>query len=114
MPDEHRLYLVIKNLYAENPVEAIYRVYLDLPEGAAPSDPLNSHYVGSINFFDSAGHEQHAMHAAKPYSFDITEVAANLQALNLLKPDPAVTFVPSGEPSDDAKAVVGDISVVEQ
>jgi tyrosinase len=114
LPESRRLYLVIKNLYAENPVQAIYRVYLDLPEGAAVSDPLNSHYVGSINFFDSAGHEQHGMHAAKPYSFDITEVAANLAAMNLLKADHTVTLVPSGEPSDDAKAVVGDISIIEQ
>jgi tyrosinase len=114
LPETHRLYLLIKNLYAENPVQAIYRVYLDLPEGAPLGDPLNSHYVGSINFFDSAGHEQHAMHAAKPYSFDITEVAANLAAMNLLKTEHTVTIVPSGEPSDDAKAVVGDISIVEQ
>ena len=114
LPNERRLYLVIKNLYAEAPVQAIYRVYLDLPEGAAPSDPLNSHYVGSFNYFDSAGHERHAMHAAKPYSFDITDVAANLGAMNLLKTEPTVTIVPSGEPSDDAKAVVGDISIVEQ
>ena len=114
LPDTHRLYLLIKNLYAENPVQALYRVYLDLPEGAALSDPLNSHYVGSINFFDSAGHEQHATHAAKPYSFDITDVAANLQAMNLLKTDHTVTFLPSGEPSDDDKAVVGDIAIVEQ
>jgi tyrosinase len=113
LTDNRRLYLVLKNLSAETTPEAIYRVYLDLPEGV-PDDPLNSHYAGAFNFFDAAGHDEHAAHASKPYSFDITIVIANLQARGVLKPEHSVTIVPSGQPSADAKAVVGEISIVEQ
>src|SRR6266545_2133790 len=113
LSENRRLYLILRNLSAATTPEAIYRVYLDLPEGV-PDDPLNSHYAGSFNFFDAAGHEEHAAHASKPYSYDITTVVANLQARGVLKPEHTVTIVPSGQPSAEAKPVVGEISIVEQ
>jgi tyrosinase len=113
LSDRRRIYLVLKNLSAAATPETLYRVYLDLPEGV-PDDPLNSHFVGTFNFFDAAGHEEHAAHSSKPYSFDITTVVANLQARGMLKPEPTVTIVPVGQPSADAKPVVGQISIVEQ
>jgi tyrosinase len=114
LPGNRRIYLVIKDLSASVQPEAIYRVYFDLPEGR-PEDPLNSHYVGSFTFFDTVPHgEDHATHGSKPYSFDITEIVANLQAQNLLKEENTVTIVPFGQPAADAKTVVGTISLVEQ
>jgi tyrosinase len=115
LPENRRLYLVISNIKAEAPPETLYRVYLDLPEGTPPSDPINSHYVGSFNFFDAIPHgEDHSQHSSKPVSFDVTNVVANLDAGGLLKADHTVTIVPSGEPAAEAKPVVGDISFVEQ
>jgi hypothetical protein len=99
---------------AAAPPEAIYRLYLDLPAGA-PDDPINSHYVGLLHFFDAVPHGgDHSSHAAKPFVFDITDVAANLQARDQLKSEHTVTIVPSGQPSTDARPVIGDISIVEQ
>jgi tyrosinase len=115
LPENRRLYLVISNIKADAPPETVYRVYLDLPEGTAPSDPINSNYVGSFNFFDAIPHgEDHSQHSSKPVSFDITNVVSNLEAGGLLKADHTVTIVPSSEPAADAKPVVGDISFVEQ
>jgi tyrosinase len=115
LPENRRLYLVINNIKAEAPPETLYRVYLDLPEGTPPSDPINSNYVGSFNFFDAVPHgDDHSAHGSKPVSFDVTNVVANLDARGLLKADHTVTIVPSNDPAADAKPVVGDISFVEQ
>lgn len=116
LPEQRRLYLVLSNLRAAAPPETLFRVYLDLPEGT-PDDPINSHYVGSFNFFEAVPHgEDHAAHAAgsNPRSFDITMVASNLKARGALKPEHTVTIVPAGQPAENAKAVVGDIAFIEQ
>jgi hypothetical protein len=55
LPENRRLYLIAKDLMAAAPPEAIYRLYLDLPAGA-PDDPINSHYVGLLHFFDAVPH----------------------------------------------------------
>jgi tyrosinase len=115
LPENRRLYLVINNIKAEAQPGTLYAVYLDLPEGAPPSDPVNSNYVGSFNFFDAVPHgDEHADHVSKPISFDITNVASNLGARGLLKADHTVTIVPYNAPTAEAKPVVGDISFVEQ
>jgi tyrosinase len=114
LPDDHRLYLVIGNVKADAQPETLFRVYLDLPDGP-PSDPINSNYVGSFNFFDAVPHgDDHAGHAAKPVTFDVTTVAANLSSLGLLKKEHTVTIVAANEPTGNSKPVVGDISFVEQ
>jgi tyrosinase len=114
LPEQRRIYLIISNLMACAPPEALCRVYLDLPEGR-PADPLNRHYVGTFNFFDAVPHgEDHSTHASKPYTFDITEVAANLREQNLLQAQHTVTIVPFGQPAADAQTMVGDITIVEQ
>jgi len=115
LPENHRLYLVINDFKADVQPETLFRVYLDLP-GDAPSDPLNSHYVGSFNFFAAVPHGDDHDHAdtARSISFDITDIAADLGAKNLLKAEHAVTIVPASAPVADAKPVVGNISFVEQ
>ena len=112
LPQNRRIFVVLKDLSAAATPEALYRVYLDLPEGT-PDDPINSHYLGSFTFFDASHGGDHGG-ASKPYSFDATTVIANLQERAVLKPEHTITIVPSGQPSDDAKPVVGDISIVEQ
>jgi hypothetical protein len=112
LPENRRIYLILDKLSAAVTPEAIYNVYVDLPEGT-PDDPINSHYVGTINFFDAAAHGDHP-NASKPYSFDITAALANLQARGALRPEHTVTIVPSGKPSEEARAVVGEISIAEQ
>jgi tyrosinase len=115
LPEDRRLYLVLNNIKSDIQPETLYRVYLDLPEGASSDDPVNSSYVGSFNFFDAVPHgDQHADHASKPISFDITNVASNLEARGRMKDGHTVTIVPAGKPVADAKPVVGDISFVEQ
>jgi tyrosinase len=116
LPEDHKLYLVLSDIKADDQPEALYRVYLDLPGDGAPSDPVNSHYVGTFNFFAAVPHgDDHAGHnMSRSTSFDITDVAAALDARGLLKGQPVVTIVPSNEPAANAKPVVGDISFVEQ
>jgi tyrosinase len=115
LPDNHRLYLVLSDFKANVQPETLYRVYLDLPDGS-PSDPLNSNYVGSFNFFAAVAHGEDHDHAdmARTFSFDITDIAANLDAGGKLKAEHAVTIVPARAPAADAKPVVGSISFVEQ
>lgn len=115
LPENHRLYLVINDFKADAQPETLYRVYLDLPDNP-PSDPLNSHYVGSFNFFAAVPHgdDHDHMEMARSISFDITDIAADLSARGLLKTEHAVSIVPGRAPAADAKPVVGGISFVEQ
>ena len=96
LPDNHRLYLVLNDFKANAQPETLYRVYLDLPD-SAPSDPLNSNYVGSFNFFAAVAHGDDHDHAdtARTISFDITDIAADLDARGQLKAEHAVTIVPA-------------------
>ena len=115
LPENHRLYLVINDFKADIQPETLFRVYLDLPDNP-PSDPVNSHYVGSFNFFAAVPHGDEHDHAdtARTLSFDITDIAADLNAKSLLKAEHAVTIVPAKAPVAEAKPVVGGISFVEQ
>jgi len=115
LSENQRLYLVIGDYKADVQPGTLYRVYLDLPD-TAPSDPLNSHYVGSFNYFAATPHGEGHDHAdiARSVSFDITDVAADLSARNLLKAQHAVTIVPATSPLSDAKPVVGNVSFVKQ
>jgi tyrosinase len=115
LPDDHRLYLVITDFKADAQPETLFRVYLDLPDNP-PSDPLNSSYVGAFNFFAAVPHGDDHAHAevARSISFDITDVAADLDAKGQLKAEHVVTIIPAKAPFADAKAVIGNISFVEQ
>jgi tyrosinase len=117
LPENHRVYLVINDFKAEAQPGTLYRVYLDLP-GGPPSDPVNSHYVGSFNFFAAVPHGDDHAHAhgdiARSLSFDITDIAADLNAQGLLQAEHSVTIGPVSAPAAEAKPVVGSISFVEQ
>src|SRR5262249_53721011 len=115
LPDEKQLYLMIKNYRADLQPGVIYNVYLDLPPAGAPNAG-EGHYVGSINFFGVVPHDGHESHTASAavMTFDITELARRLKSEGLLTDTPTVTIVPSGEPVEDSKPVIGEISIVEQ
>ena len=114
-----RMYLVMKNLRADVQPGVLYHLYLDLPANASEKDK-KAHYVGAINFFnalDHGGKENDTQTKKGPErfkSFDITKLAKELRANDLLKEKPIVTIVPVGEPAEGAKPVVGEITVVEQ
>jgi tyrosinase len=115
LPSEKQLYLMIKNYRADLQPGVIYNVYLDLPPAGAPNGG-EGHYVGSINFFGVVPHDGHESHAASAavMTFDITELAKRLKSEGQLTSTPTVTIVPSGEPTEDSKPVIGEISIVEQ
>ncbi len=115
---EKKLYLVLRGLRAEAQPGVLYHVYLDLPE-ATPLEKGKPHYVGAINFFDATAHGDHegaveAKGTPKFFGLNVTSIAKSLQERGLLTEKPALTIAPSGTPAEDAKPVIGEISLVAQ
>jgi hypothetical protein len=115
---EKKLYLVLRGLRAEAQPGVLYHVYLDLPEGT-PLEKGHPHYAGAINFFDATAHGDHegaveAKGMPKFYGLDVTSITKSLQQSGLLTEKPALTIAPSGTPAEDAKPVIGEISLVAQ
>ncbi len=110
-----RIYLIVRQLKAEAAPGVLYNVYFDLPEGS-PAAGRNPHHVGTINFFDAAPHEGHRPEerAGKFISFDVTEVARDLQGRQLLAERPVVTIAPVGRPAAAAKPAIGELALAEQ
>lgn len=114
LPAGKRLFVVIRNLSTNVQPGVIYHVYLELP-AATPAAKGREFQIGTINFFDA----EHAMHGGADQSdrfisFDITDLAKQLRAKNLLTATPVITIAPIRTPSAEAKPVVGDISLVEE
>src|SRR5215471_1393868 len=112
---EKSIFLVIKKLRADAHPGVVFQVFLDVPSGKSFRE-AGAHQVGTINFFDAAGHEGGGGEQAssKFFSFDITDVVKGLQRNRLLQDKPVVTIAPAGTPAEGAKPVVGEISIVEQ
>jgi tyrosinase len=111
-----RLFLVIKNLQTEVQPGVVYELFLDLPQGAT-KDQSRAHYVGALNFFHAmpAGHGHGRPAGPERFtSFDITDLARRLQTRGVLAEQPRLTITPAGTPADDAKPVIGEITLVEQ
>jgi tyrosinase len=118
LPANRHLYLVLKGLRAEALPEVLYHVYLEVPSDTAP-EKREDLYVGAINFFDAVHGDHPAGAPAAPggsrfFSFDVTDLAKTLRAKGALSAKPTVTIVPVGQPAAEAKAVVGEITLVEQ
>ena len=114
-PGRH-LYVVVKDLKADLDPGVLYHVYLELPSGTAPGRG-RAKLVGTINFFDSVGHDHSSAATGDPekfFSFDVTALAKRLQAARKLGEKPTLTIAPAGEPAANAKPVVGTISFVER
>ena len=54
----NRLYLVLAGIVAAPDDNSNYNVFLDLPEGQGNPPTSDPHYVGTLNFFNAAGHEE--------------------------------------------------------
>jgi tyrosinase len=119
LPPGRRLFLVVKDLRAEQQPGVLYDLYLEIPEGVT-GDKRKDYFIGTVNFFHAAGH---MAHGEKPQpkkgpekflSFDVTELARKLLAMKVLTDKATLVIVPDGKPVDEAKAVIGEIRVVEQ
>jgi hypothetical protein len=103
-----RLFLLIGDLRADRQPGTGFEIYLDLPEGASPSE---THHAGSFNYYNAVIGETGRPDAF--FSFDITDVARALRGRGLLRDATTLTIVPSdGKP--EGHAVIGRIEIVEQ
>jgi tyrosinase len=108
LPAEHHLYLVAKDLRTDVQPGVLYHVYLDLPAKASKKQ-MEAHHVGHLNFFAAP------VKGGKGFvSFDITQLAKDLHAKDLLKETTTLTFLPAGEPGADAHPMIGEVSLTEQ
>ena len=108
--NNRRLYLVIRDLRAENPPESVYQVYLNLPkDNKIDRDKTQS--IGSINFYAS---QDGSSRSDFFFSYDVTNTLKTLLARKLLIEPLTVTIIPAGEPSVGSVPTVGQIQLVEQ
>ena len=91
-----RLYLVIGGVVAADDDDSTYNVFLDLPEGQSDPSTSDPHYVGTLNFFNAAGHEDHGA-AGHKTTFNVTDTVKALQAKSLLTAKPTVTLLRRGD-----------------
>lgn len=105
-----RLYLVIRDLHAENPPESIYQVYLNLPrDNKIDRDKTQS--IGSINFYAA---QYGSSRSDFFFSYDVTETLKSLLARKLLTEPLTVTIIPAGDPAVGSVPTVGQIQLIEQ
>jgi tyrosinase len=107
-----RIYLVLGNITVNEPTDATYNVFLDLPEGANPTGANDPRYAGTLQFFGAAGHEQHRA-AGHRTVFNVTDTVKALQAKGQLATDPSVTLIRQGGDVGGARPTVGQIYLME-
>jgi len=107
-----KIYLVLNNLQAKAQPGVMYDVFLNLPAGAAAS-ARNEYRVGSVNFFDSVSHWDHAA-MSRFRSFDVTSFVKTQRKAVPLGANPVVSIIPRGTPAVGAETVVGDVAIVRQ
>lgn len=105
-----RLYLIIKDLHAENPPDVIYQVYLNLPKDKK-TGRQESHIVGTVNFYAS---QYGAPRSDFFFSYDVTDTLKNLLARKLLSEPLIVTIIPAAQPAAGSVPTVGQIQLIEQ
>jgi tyrosinase len=107
-----KVHLIVTGLRTNVQPETPYQVYLGLPPGAAASRESPS-FVGTINFFNATtGGAAQEGDRTRFFSFDVTELVWALRAHNALEGDISVTLVPSTEPNNAAKPLIGEISLI--
>ena len=104
---DRRIFLVLKNVSAEEAPGVIFSIYLDLPAGSEHEE-AQRHLAGYLNFFGLTGGRKTA-----DRSFDITDLVRNLQKRNLLNETTTITIQPDGTPAEGAKAKIGGVEIVE-
>jgi hypothetical protein len=110
-----KLYVILKDFRTNTQPGVLYTAYLNLPEKATPAE-TREHVIGVINFFNAtiSPDPAHASSSNRFVSFDITNLAKKLLASGRLKDNAMVTLVPRGVPDDDAKPIIGEVTIVEQ
>jgi tyrosinase len=111
---EEQIFVVLRDLSADSQPGVLYHVYLNVPEGGKPELPQDR-YIGAVNFFGSM-HEGHDGGPTTRFvSFEISRVLAKLKAGGMsAETATSVTIVPSGEPSAEAKPIIGQIAILKQ
>ncbi len=108
-PANRRLYLVLGGIEVNGATPSTYNVYLNVPEGAAPTGPEGPGYVGTFSLFGAAGHQHGAGAASHRVLFNVT---GQIQALRT-GGAPKVTFVRRGPDEDNARPTIGHVLLVE-
>jgi tyrosinase len=107
----NRLYLVLAGIVAAPDDDSTYNVFLDLPEGQGNPPTSDPHYVGTLNFFNAAGHEEHGA-AGHKTTFNVTDTVKALQAKSQPSAKPSVTLVRRGD-AKGANPIVRQIYLME-
>src|SRR3546814_18028400 len=58
LPEDRQLYVVVRDLMAEEPPGVTYNLFLDLPEGTKSSGTDDPHYIGTFGFFGAVGRSE--------------------------------------------------------
>lgn len=109
---EPKVFVVLRDIYAKEPPGSGFGVYINLPEGTAPT-PEDPHYVGSINFFNATvmpGGD--GMFMVDTYVLDVTQELKKLREAKGLGDDVSVTVAPFGMVAPGSAPKVGRIEFV--
>jgi hypothetical protein len=107
-----RIYLVLREMAAQEQPGVLYHIYLDLPPGSSAPTKDDPHYVGVLNFYNARAEGSPGVFR----SFEVTDLLRNLQKQGLLSDPITVTIIPSrgGVLNTNAKPVIGRIELVVQ
>jgi tyrosinase len=109
-PANRGLYLVLSGIEVHTTSSSTYNVYLNVPDGAAPTGTGEPGYVGTFSLFGAGGHTDHCPgekgHGA---AFNVTKQIPASQTGG----PPKVTFVRRGPDRDTAHPTVGQVLLVE-
>jgi hypothetical protein len=111
------VYLVLSKLQAAAPPEVLYEVFLAPSREAAGATPSARQHVGTINFFNAVSHGEEAQSLVDDdrfVSFDVTSLVRRWHVEKRLKAEPSVIFVPVGQPTAEAKPVIGALELMQQ
>lgn len=109
-PGDTRLYFVAGDISAPAGTASTYNVYLNLPE-SADATPAHPSYLGTIQFFGAAGHDDHGPSSHR-LAFHVTDKVRALMGDKLLTGTPAITLVRHGEP-EGGKPTIGQMLLTE-
>ena len=109
---DQRLLLVLRRVSAERPPGVLFQIFLDLP-GGGPADGNSLNYVGTLNFFRALP-GANTGDADVFESFDITDVARAVAAVQTREDFATVTVAAVGRPADDSRPRIGSVEIVRQ
>ena len=97
---------------ANEPTDATYNVFLDLPADVTQPGTDDPRYVGTLNFFGASGDHGHSSGGHRSI-FNVTNTMRDLQAKAQLGATPNVTLVRRGAPAEKAKPTIAQIVLIE-